>query len=122
MATVLIVDDADVVRITLRQILVKNGYDVVGEAEDGRTAIQLCQELKPDIVTMDITMPGMNGITTIQKIKEQCAHPCRIVVVSAIGHVQYLREAVAVGAACFIVKPYTEELVVKTLRTVLEEA
>lgn len=81
---VLITDDTAFMRMTLRNVLEKNGYEVVGEAEDGYQAVEQYMLSKPDLVTMDITMPNMDGITAIKKIMEKDPE-AKIVVVSAMG-------------------------------------
>src|SRR5690625_4835053 len=68
--SILIVDDAAFMRMMIKDILTKNGYDVVGEAQDGVEAVEKFQELQPDLVTMDITMPEMDGVTALKKIRE----------------------------------------------------
>ena len=101
---VLIVDDAAFMRMMLRDILAKNGFDVVGEADNGKVAVQMYNELKPDVVTMDITMPEMDGIAAVKEIK--AADPgAKIVMVSAMGQQAMVIEAIRSGAADFIVKP-----------------
>jgi two-component system chemotaxis response regulator CheY len=114
MKKVLIVDDAAFMRVSIKNMLSKNGYEIVGEAENGKVAIQKYQELSPDIVTMDITMPEMDGLTSIKKILE--AHPsANIVMISAMGQESMVREAVLSGAKGFIVKPFKEEALISAL-------
>ena len=97
---VLIVDDAAFMRMMLRDILAKNGFDVVGEADNGKVAVQMYNELKPDVVTMDITMPEMDGIAAVKEIK--AADPgAKIVMVSAMGQQAMVIEAIRSGAADF---------------------
>ena len=113
MKKVLIVDDAAFMRVSIKNMLSKNGYEIVGEAENGKVAIQKYQELSPDIVTMDITMPEMDGLTS-KKILE--AHPsANIVMISAMGQESMVREAVLSGAKGFIVKPFKEEALISAL-------
>lgn len=114
MKKVLIVDDAAFMRMSLKLLLEKNGYEIVGEAENGRIALQKYKELRPDIVTMDITMPEIDGVTAIKLIKEIDANP-NIVVISALGQESYVKEAIVSGAKGFIVKPFKEDIVLKTL-------
>ena len=85
MATrVLVVDDAAFMRMMVKDILSKNGYEIVGEAENGMKALEKYQELKPDLVTMDITMPEMDGITAVKEIKK--VDPgAKVVMCSAMG-------------------------------------
>ncbi|EQB86943.1 two-component system chemotaxis response regulator CheY [Clostridium punense] len=114
MKRVLIVDDATFMRISIRTMLEKNGFQVVGEAENGEVAVKKYVELNPDIVTMDITMPDMDGVQALKAIK-QIDNNCKIVMVSAMGQETFVREAVMSGAKGFIVKPVNEEHLVKTL-------
>lgn len=114
---VLIADDTKFMRMTLRNLLEKNGYEVVGEAEDGEQAVFLYDRLNPDIVTLDITMPNMDGISAAKMIKKQ--HPnAKIVMVSAMGQKALVTEAIAAGAKHFIVKPFKPENILKTLEIV----
>ena len=111
---VLIVDDAAFMRMMLRDILSKNGFEVVGEAENGKVAVQMYGELKPDVVTMDITMPEMDGIAAVQAIKT--ADPsAKVVMVSAMGQQAMVIEAIRSGAADFIVKPFQPDRVLEAL-------
>jgi two-component system chemotaxis response regulator CheY len=111
---VLIVDDAAFMRMMLRDILAKNGFEVVGEADNGKVAVQMYNELKPDVVTMDITMPEMDGIAAVKEIKS--ADPAaKVVMVSAMGQQAMVIEAIRSGAADFIVKPFQPDRVLEAL-------
>jgi two-component system chemotaxis response regulator CheY len=111
---VLIVDDAAFMRMMLRDILAKNGFEVVGEADNGKVAVQMYSELKPDVVTMDITMPEMDGIAAVKEIK--AADPAaKVVMVSAMGQQAMVIEAIRSGAADFIVKPFQPDRVLEAL-------
>ncbi|MBS3898558.1 MAG: response regulator [Dethiobacter sp.] len=115
---VLITDDTAFMRMTLKNILEKNGYQVVGEAEDGQVAVDKYLELRPDLVTMDITMPRMDGITAIKKIIE--ADPeAKIVVCSAMGQKALVIEALSAGAKDFIVKPFQAERIINAVQKVI---
>lgn len=114
MKKVLIIDDASFIRVSLKMILERNGFQVVGEAPNGAAGVQKYAELKPDLVTMDITMPDMDGISAVKAIK-QIDPSAKIVMISAMGQECFVKEAVLAGAAGFIVKPFNEELVVKGL-------
>jgi two-component system chemotaxis response regulator CheY len=118
MSRVLIVDDAAFMRMALRRILEKNGYEVVGEAENGAVGVRKYQEYHPDLVTMDITMPEMNGIEALKAIRASDPR-AKVVMVSALGQEPYIREAIVSGAAYFIVKPFDEKRVVETLSKIL---
>ncbi len=114
MKKVLIVDDASFMRVSIKNILTKNGYEVVGEANNGQIGFQKFQELSPDIVTMDITMPEMDGLTSLKKILSVNAS-ANVVMVSAMGQESMVREAIIAGAKGFIVKPFKEESILSAL-------
>lgn len=118
MQKVMIVDDAAFMRESLRKLLTSNGLEVVGEAEDGSDAVEKYTALKPDLVTMDITMPVMDGITAIKKIME-IDPEANIVVVSAMGQEKMVRDAVYAGAKWFLVKPFNNEKVLETIQRFL---
>lgn len=118
MKRVLIVDDAAFMRLTLKTILEKHGFEVVGEGEDGATGIVKYKELKPDIVTMDITMPEISGIEALRAIMEMDPG-AKVVMVSAMGQKPLVTEAIESGAKGFIVKPFKEERVINTLNGIL---
>ncbi len=117
MKRVLIVDDAAFIRLALKTMLQKNGFEVVGEAENGSTAVLKYMELQPDIVTMDITMPEMTGIEALKAIKQKDAK-AKVIMVSAMGQESFVKEAIINGAAHFLVKPLEEEKVISTLSKV----
>lgn len=117
MKTVLIVDDAAFMRLTIRNMLVKNGFQVVGEAENGKVAIGKYNELRPDIVTMDITMPEMDGLTALKAILELDPN-ANIIMITAMGQQAMVKEAVLAGARGFIVKPFKEDTVLAALSKV----
>jgi two-component system chemotaxis response regulator CheY len=115
---VLIVDDAAFMRMMIRDILSKNGYQIIGEAENGIKAIEKYIELKPDLVIMDITMPEMDGIEAVKKILT--ADPgATIVMCSAMGQQAMVIEAIQAGAKDFIVKPFQPERVLEAVNKVL---
>ena len=118
--SVLIVDDAMFMRHTLRQILEKNGFLVVAEAENGLMGAQKYGELLPDIVTMDLTMPGMGGLEAIRQLKEQ-APEAKILVISALGQKHAVFEALQLGAKNYIVKPINEGILQSVVRLLLSE-
>ncbi|SRR6056297_658220 len=116
---VLIVDDAVFMRMMIKDILEKNGYSVAGEAENGLKAIEAYKNLKPDIVTMDITMPEMNGIEALKGIKEIDPN-AKVVMCSAMGQQSMVIEAIESGAGDFIVKPFNGERVIEAISRVLK--
>lgn len=114
MKSVLIVDDAAFMRLNLKNIL-KDEYEIAGEAKDGQEAVEMYQELQPDFVTMDITMPVMDGLEAIKAIKDINQDAC-IVVCSAMGQQKMIIKAIEAGAKDFIVKPFKEERVVEAIK------
>jgi two-component system chemotaxis response regulator CheY len=114
MKKVLIVDDAMFMRLALKMMLQNNGFEVIGEAENGAVAVSKYQQLQPDIVTMDITMPEMDGITALKQIRAHDAN-ATVIMVSAMGQEVLIKEAIMAGAKNFIVKPLKEETVIKML-------
>ena len=117
MKKVLVVDDAAFMRMSIKMTLEKNGFTVVGEAENGKVAIEKYKELSPDIVTMDITMPEMTGTEALKTIIgfDKSAN---IVMVSAMGQEYLVKEAILAGAKSFVVKPFSEEILVKALEKI----
>ncbi|PKM89929.1 MAG: two-component system response regulator [Firmicutes bacterium HGW-Firmicutes-12] len=118
MTTVLIVDDAAFMRMMLKDILGKNGYEIVGEAENGQLAVEKFKELHPQLVTMDITMPEMDGISAVKKIKEIDPN-ARVVMCSAMGQQAMVIDAIQAGARDFIVKPFQPERVLEAIQKAL---
>lgn len=114
MKSVLIVDDAAFMRLSLKMLLEKNNYTVVGEAENGLEALQKYKDCKPDIVTMDITMPIMTGIESLKEIIK-FDPSANVVMISAMGQETHVKEAIVSGAKTFILKPFKEDHVVMTL-------
>jgi two-component system chemotaxis response regulator CheY len=119
MPNVLVVDDAAFMRLMLREILTKNGWEIVGEADTGVEAIELYHELKPDVVTMDITMPEMDGLSALRQIIQEDPR-ARVVMCSAMGQQAMVIEAIQAGAKDFIVKPFKPERVIEALSKSLE--
>jgi len=118
MTKVLIVDDAAFMRMMLKDILEKNGFEVVGEASNGLKAVELYQNVRPDIVTMDITMPDMDGIEAVRRIKA-IDSTAKIIMCSAMGQQNMVMEAIKSGARDFIVKPFQGDRVVEAIKKVL---
>lgn len=112
---VLIVDDAAFMRMMIKDILTKNGFEVVGEAENGAKAVEKYQELHPDLTTMDITMPEMDGITAVKQIKKLDPN-AKVIMCSAMGQQAMVIEAIQSGARDFIVKPFQPDRVLEALR------
>ena len=118
MARVLIVDDAAFMRMMIKDILEKNGFDVVGEASNGQIAVEMYKKEKPDIVTMDITMPDMDGIEAVKQIKA-FAPEAKIIMCSAMGQQSMVMDAIRAGAKDFIVKPFQADRVLEAVKKVL---
>lgn len=115
---ILIVDDAAFMRMMIKDILTKNGYEVAGEAENGAKAVEKYNETKPDLVLMDITMPEMDGIQALKKIKEADAS-ANIIMCSAMGQQAMVIEAIQSGAKDFIVKPFQADRVLEAVKKVV---
>lgn len=115
MKKVLIVDDAAFMRLSIKTMLEKNGYEIVGEAENGLIGIQKYIELQPDLVTMDITMPIMTGLDAMKKIIEYDSN-AKVIMLTAMGQESMVREAIQHGAKSFIVKPFKEDHILQALK------
>ncbi|ACR71832.1 response regulator [Lachnospira eligens] len=110
---ILICDDAAFMRMMIKDILTKNGYNVAGEAENGAKAVEKYAELKPDLVLMDITMPEMDGIEALKKIKAS------VIMCSAMGQQAMVIESIQSGAKDFIVKPFQADRVIEAVQKVV---
>jgi two-component system chemotaxis response regulator CheY len=108
MSKIMVVDDAAFMRITIKNMLKKSAHIVIGEAENGRKAVERYRALQPDIVTMDITMPEMDGLEALREIL-RINPTANIIMVSAMGQEAMVREAIMTGAKGFIVKPFKED-------------
>jgi two-component system chemotaxis response regulator CheY len=118
MARIQIVDDAKFMRLTLASIIQKGNHEVVGEAENGKQAIELYETLQPDLMTMDITMSEMNGLDALKEIKKSIPL-VKIIMCSAMGQQKMVVEAIEAGAKDFIVKPFEENRVLEAINRVL---
>ena len=118
MAKIMICDDAAFMRMMIKDILSKNGYEIVAEAENGAVAVEKYPEAKRDLVLMDITMPDMDGIQALKKIKEIDAN-ANIIMCSAMGQQAMVIEAIQSGAKDFIVKPFQAERVLEAVKKVV---
>lgn len=118
MAKILIVDDAAFMRMMIKDILTKNGYEVVGEAANGIQAVELYKDHKPDLVTMDITMPEMDGIEAVKQIK--AVNPgAKVIMCSAMGQQSMVMDAIKAGASDFIVKPFQADRVLEAVKKIV---
>ncbi|MET3682146.1 two-component system chemotaxis response regulator CheY [Alkalibacillus flavidus] len=111
---ILVVDDAAFMRMMIKDILEKNGYEVVGEGENGQDAVNKYKELKPDLVTLDITMPEKDGIQALKEIMGEDGN-ARIVMCSAMGQQSMVIDAIQAGAKDFIVKPFQADRVLEAI-------
>lgn len=119
MATVLMVDDSRTSRKILREILEKGGYEVIGEATNGEEGFIKYKELKPDIVTMDITMPKMDGIESLSLIRKENEN-ARVIMITAAGQKEKMIDAVKRGASEFITKPFNESEILDALEKLVD--
>lgn len=115
---ILICDDTKFMRKMLREILSENGYEIIGEAENGRVAIEKYNQLKPDIVLMDITMPELDGIMALKGIIKMDSE-AKIIMCSAMGQEEFVLEAIKNGAKDFVVKPFENQRVLDAIEKVL---
>ncbi len=118
MIKILVVDDAVFMRSMIRDIFARGPFAIVGEAENGIQAVRLYQELRPDLTTMDIVMPQMDGITALREIM-RLDPSARVVMCSALGQEALIAEAIEAGARDFIVKPFQPSRVLKVVQSVL---
>jgi len=120
MKKVLIVDDSRTSRKILRSLFTENDFEVAGEAADGEEAVKLYKELKPDVVSMDITMPIMNGLDALGIIREYDPM-AKVIMVTSAGQQSKMLEAVKRGAVDFITKPFEDCTVIEIFKKALEE-
>lgn len=116
--SVLVVDDAAFMRMMIKDILVKNSFEIAGEASDGLIAIEKYKESKPDVVLLDITMPNMNGLETLAELKKIDPN-AKVIMCSAMGQESMVIEAIKSGASDFIVKPFQGDRIIKAVQKVL---
>jgi len=117
-AKILVVDDAAFMRMMMKDILVKGDHEVVGEAEDGKQCIQEYGRLKPDLVTLDITMPELDGLNALLALKK-LAPDVKVIMVSAMGQQDIVVQAIKSGAKDFVVKPFQPERVLEAINKAL---
>lgn len=115
---ILICDDAAFMRMMIKDILSKNGYNIAGEAENGMKAVEKFKEVTPDLVLMDITMPEMDGIAALKEIKKLDAG-AKVIMCSAMGQQAMVIESIQAGAKDFIVKPFQAERVLEAVKKVV---
>ncbi|WP_018962672.1 response regulator [Coprothermobacter platensis] len=115
---VLIVDDAAFMRMMIKNVLTQNGYEVAGEAANGQEALGLYDKTKPDLVTLDITMPEMDGIQTLKELLKRDSS-ANVIMVTAMGQQQLVIEAIQLGAKDFVVKPFQPDRLLDAVRKAL---
>jgi len=118
-STVLVVDDAAFMRQAISGMLVEAGFQVVGEAVNGKEAIEQYLKLNPDIVTMDVTMPIMSGLEATKEIIKEDPN-AKICMVSALGQQKLILQALKYGAKDFVIKPFERERLAATIRQMTE--
>ena len=114
MKTVLIVDDSSLMRRLIKNIVIKNGYDVLGEATNGRDGVEMYKELHPDFVTMDLIMDEMNGLDALKLIMAEDPD-ANVIIVSSMGQEVIVRDAIVTGAKNFLLKPFDERQVIEAI-------
>lgn len=115
---ILIVDDAAFMRMMIKDVLTKNGFEVIGEAENGLKAVEKFKELNPSLTIMDITMPEMDGIEAVKEIRKLNAN-AKVIMCSAMGQQAMVIEAIQAGAKDFIVKPFQADRVIEAVKKVI---
>jgi two-component system chemotaxis response regulator CheY len=116
--TSIVIDDSDFARMNIRKIITTIGGEVVGEAKDGKHAIDLYKKLKPDLVLLDITMPRVDGLEALRSIME-IDRDARIIIVSSLGNKEMIKEALSRGAKQFVTKSFNANHVDMIIRAVL---
>ncbi|MES0488707.1 MAG: response regulator [Leptospirales bacterium] len=120
MTTILIVDDATFIRNMVKKSLLPPDFTVVGEAANGFEAIKLYNELKPDLITMDITMRGMDGLTALEEILKSNPE-AKIIMLSSLGEEKFIKKAISLGAKDFITKPFKPARLVNAIRAIVDK-
>lgn len=115
---ILIVDDSAYMRSIIKSALIEEGYEVVGEAEDGETAIDMAMLLHPDLITLDNVLPDMMGLEILNKLHEEQLNT-KVVMVSVVGQQTIVNKGIEMGAAAYLMKPFTSESLVKTVKHAL---
>ncbi len=121
MLKVLVVDDSLIIRKTLTKLLEELGHIIIGEASNGQECFDLYCKLKPDLVTLDITMPIMNGIVSLKKIKEFDDN-AKVIMITSHGEENFVMEAIKIGARGYILKPINEDKLKESLNKLFESA
>jgi two-component system chemotaxis response regulator CheY len=116
----LIVDDSPVTRQILRTLMEAAGHEVVGQADNGRDGLQCSQELKPDLMLLDMLLPQLDGIEVLQRLKEAAYRP-KVVMLSSVSAVERIKAARAAGADFYLLKPFENDKVLETVQKALGE-
>jgi len=116
MKTVLVVDDSSFMRRLIKKIVIKNGYDVIGEADNGKLGVERYKELSPDIVTMDLVMDEMSGLDALKHILELDPN-ANVIMISSMGQDVIVRDAIVLGAKHFLLKPLDEETIMEAMNS-----
>jgi two-component system chemotaxis response regulator CheY len=119
MARIMVVDDAAVMRMSIIQILKEAGHEIVGEASNGREALEMYARLKPDLVTLDVTMPLMDGIDCVRELCRMDPK-AKVIICSAMGQQALVLEAIAAGAKDFVVKPFFKDRLLSAIHNHLD--
>jgi two-component system chemotaxis response regulator CheY len=119
MATILIVDDASFMRNSLKYVVENAGHTVIGMAKEGREALELYRKYKPDVVTLDLLMAGVDGISTLKAITKE-DHKAKVIMVSAVGNEDKQEEARKIGAVGYIRKPFKPSEITDEIDKVLD--
>ena len=117
---IMIVDDADFMRLVLRDVLEKGGYEIAGEAKDGKEAVEKYLETHPDLVLMDVTMPVMDGLTALKEIKKSDPE-AKVIMVSSMCQKAVVLETIRAGAITFVAKPFEADGLLHVIETALAE-
>ncbi|OQY98711.1 MAG: hypothetical protein B6D35_11365 [Candidatus Brocadia sp. UTAMX2] len=120
MKKILVVDDSKVIRMVIKRLLTQHGYQIAGEAENGRAAFEKYKDLRPDAVTMDIIMPEVDGIQGLKDILS-FDKQAKVIMISAIDQKESLLEAIRQGAADYVVKPFEDDRMVAAMKNIFDE-
>lgn len=120
MKKILVVDDSKVIRMVIKRLLTQHGYQIAGEAENGRAAFEKYKDLRPDAVTMDIIMPEVDGIQGLKDILS-FDKQTKVIMISAIDQKESLLEAIRQGAADYVVKPFEDDRMVAAMKNIFDE-
>ena len=115
---ILVVDDSFYMRTMLKNMLLDAGYNVIGEAANGQSALEFVKESSPDLVTLDVILPDNTGLAVLKGIRQE-KPDIKVIMVSAVGQEVIINEAMELGATAYIVKPFSEEKVLDTVKNVL---